>query len=193
MSNQGIGTRLIAAFSILVLLIVGLFLTTACISPQFFIDGITNGVFIEFYANKNSRMILGYTGALFVFLSIIQICVSCFRLRKEQVFSFENSNGKVKVAFSAIEGFVRRRGLEIKEIKDLVPKVYIGKNGLQIKSKVILKSDVDIPSSTSKLQESIKDYVGDVLGIKDLTSVEIYVTKIAKSEIKRVEVEEGIK
>jgi len=187
MSNQGIGAGLITAFSTLVLLIVGLLLVTFSISPQFFTEGAAYRVLEGFYSNENMRVILGCTGALFAFLSIIQIFVSCFRLRKEQVFSFENSNGKVKVAFSAIEGFVRRRGLEINEIKDLIPKVYIGKNGLQIKSKVILKSDVDIPSSTSKLQESIKDYIGDVLGIKDLTSVEIYVTKIAKTEIKRIE------
>ena len=183
MSDQGIGTRLIAAFSILVLLIVGLLLIMFYISPQFSIEG-AHKALEEFHTD---RMALGCTGALFVLLSIIQICVSCFRLRKEQVFSFENSNGRVKVAFSAIEGFVKRRGLEIKEIKDLIPKVYITKNGLQIKSKVILKSDVDIPSSTSKLQETIKNYVGDVLGIKDLTSIEIYVTKIAKSEVKRTE------
>ena len=186
MSEQRLGTRLIAAFSVLVLLVVGLLLVMFYISPQFFIEGAYQAL-EELHVDGDIRMVLGCTGALFVLLSIIQICVSCFRLRKEQVFSFENSNGKVKVAFSAIEGFVRRRGLEINEIKDLIPKVYIGKNGLQIKSKVILKSDVDIPSSTSKLQESIKDYIGDVLGIKDLTSVEIYVTKIAKTEIKRIE------
>ena len=185
MKDQGIGTRLIAAFSILALLVVGLLLVVFYISPQFFIEWVCK-VF-EKFADKDIRMALGCTGALFVILSIIQICVSCFKLRKEQVFSFENSNGKVKVAFSAIEGFVKRRGLEIKEIKDLIPKVYMTKNGLQIKSKVILKSDVDIPSSTSKLQETIKNYVGDVLGIKDLTSIEIYVTKIAKSEVKRAD------
>ncbi len=186
MSGQGIGTRLIAAFSVLVLLIVGLLLVMFYISPQFFIkDGYK--ALEGFHADENIMMALGSVGVLFVFLSIIQICVSCFRLRKEKVFSFENSNGRVKVAFSAIEGFVKRRGLEIKEIKDLIPKVYITKNGLQIRTKVILKSDVDIPSSTSKLQDSIKNYVGDVLGIKDLTSVEIYVTKIAKSEVKRAE------
>ena len=186
MSEQRLGTRLIAAFSILVLLIVGSLLVMFYISPQFFIEGAYQAL-EELHADKDLKMVLGCTGALFALLSIIQICVSCFKLRKEQVFSFENSNGKVKVAFSAIEGFVRRRGLEIKEIKDLIPKVYTTKNGLQIKSKVILKSDVDIPSSTSKLQDSIKNYVGDVLGIKDLTSIEIYVTKIAKSETKRVE------
>jgi len=187
MSNQGIGTRLIAAFSIIVLLVVGLLFITASISPQFFTEGAARVVLEEFYANKNTRAVIGFTGALFVLLSIIQICVSCFKLRKDKAFSFENSDGKVEVAFSAIEGFVRRRGLEIKEIKDLIPKVYITKKGLQIKSKVILKSDVDIPSSTGKLQESIKNYVGDVLGIKDSISVEIYVTKIAKSEVKRAE------
>ena len=186
MSEQRLGTRLIAAFSILVLLIVGLLLVMFYISPQFFIEGAYQAL-EELHVDGDIRMVLGCTGALFVLLSIIQICVSCFSPRKEQVFSFENSNGKVKVAFSAIEGFVRRRGLEIKEIKDLIPRVYTTKNGLQIKSKVILKSDVDIPSSTSKLQDSIKNYVGDVLGIKDLTSVEIYVTKIARSEIKRAE------
>ena len=186
MSDQGIGTRLIAAFSVLVFLIVGLLLVMFYISPQLFIE-YSYRALEEFHTDKNIRMTLGSTGALFVLLSIIQICASCFRMRKEQVFSFENSNGKVKVAFSAIEGFVRRRGLEIKEIKDLIPKVYITKNGLQIKSKVILKSDVDIPSSTSKLQETIKNYVGDVLGINELTSVEIYVTKIAKTEIKKTE------
>ena len=185
MKEQGIGTRLIAAFSTLALLVVGLLLVVFYISPQFFIEWVYKA--LEEFAERDIRMALGCAGALFVVLSIIQICVSCFRLRKEQVFSFENSNGKVKVAFSAIEGFVRRRGLEIKEIKDLIPKVYITKNGLQIKSKVILKSDVDIPSSTSKLQETIKNYVGDVLGINELTSVEIYVTKIAKTEVKRTE------
>ena len=185
MKEQGIGTRLIAAFSTLALLVVGLLLVVFYISPQFFIEWVCK-VFEEF-ADKDIRMALGCTGALFALLSVIQIFLSCFRLRKEQVFSFENSNGKVKVAFSAIEGFVRRRGLEIKEIKDLVPKVYVTKKGLQIKSKVILKSDVDIPSSTSKLQETIKNYVGDVLGINELTSVEIYVTKIAKTEVKRAE------
>lgn len=186
MNDQGIGTRLISAFSILVLLIVGLLLVMFYISPQFFIEGAYQAL-EELHADKDIKMALGCTGALFALLSIIQICISCFRIRKEKVFSFENSNGKVKVAFSAIEGFVKRRGLEIKEIKDLIPKVYITKNGLQIKSKVILKSDVDIPSSTSKLQETIKNYVGDVLGIKELTSIEIYVTKIAKSEVKRAE------
>ena len=186
MKEQGIGARLIGAFSTLALLVVGLLLVVFYVSPQFFIEW-AHIVLEEIRTVRDIGIAFCCTGVLFVLLSIIQIWNSCFRFRKEQVFSFENSNGKVKVAFSAIEGFVRRRGLEIKEIKDLVPKVYVTKKGLQIKSKVILKSDVDIPSSTGKLQETIKNYVGDVLGINELTSVEIYVTKIAKTEVKKAE------
>lgn len=131
-------------------------------------------------------------GVVLLILSLAAIYSSLAGLSGEPAVTFTSPEGEVRVAFSAIEGFVKKLIHQIPEVKELKPRVCVGKKGLEIHNRVVLKSDVNVPDVTKKIQVVIGKYIRDVLGIEDIASIRIFVTRFAPSEVKEVEAEEEI-
>ena len=53
-----------------------------------------------------------------------------------------------------------------------------GRKGLDISSRLVLNTDVNIPEMTSNLQELVKRKIQDTIGIEEAVVVQVHVTKI---------------
>ena len=82
------------------------------------------------YITPNLRLATGFTGLLLIALSLLVIQVALGKLEREKTIAFENPDGQVTVALTAIEDLMKRMGRQIPEIKELKPKVVSSKKGL---------------------------------------------------------------
>lgn len=134
------------------------------------------------YSTANIRLVLGLSGILLVFISILVVQLAMGKIRREKTIAFENPDGQVTIALSAIEDFIKRAMKHLPEVKELRPNVKAGKKGIRIINRVTLFSDVNIPETTEKIQNMVKTRVQDMLGVEEPISIRVHVVKIVHKE-----------
>lgn len=134
------------------------------------------------YSSANTRLALGITGILFVFISIMAAQIAMGKMQREKTIAFENPDGQVTISLSAIEDFIKRSLKQLPEVKELKPNVRAGKKGITIINRVTLFSDVHIPETTEKIQNIVKSRVQDMLGVEEPITIKVHVVKIAHKE-----------
>jgi len=133
----------------------------------------------ELYYNFNSRLSLASLGAIFILISLLFAQVSSARHEREKTIAFNNPSGQVTITLFAVEDLIRKIGQELPQIKEIRPNVIATKKrGIQIRIRLILKSEANIPEFTSQLQEMIKSRIQEIFGIDEQIIVKIHVAKI---------------
>ena len=167
-------------YTLVFLLMGGLFIVVATnIIPLNHIIDMLNTL----YANTNARLILGITGGLFIFISLMVVQITVGIIRKEKTIAIENPDGEVTISLTAIEDFIKRAMKNMPEVKESRPNVRASKKkGIFIANKVTLFSDVNIAETTERMQGIIKSRVQEMLGVDETVEVQINVTKIAHNE-----------
>jgi len=147
---------------------------------------ITQDMLIEtismIYAATNLRLILGLTGILLIFISLMVVHVTMGKISREKTIAFENPDGQVTISLSAIEDFIKRALKQLPEVKELKPNVRASKKGITIVNRVTLFSDINIPETTEKIQNIVKTRVQDMLGVEEPINIRVHVVKIAHKE-----------
>lgn len=133
---------------------------------------------VDALAKEHSLKIL-IVGVVFVLLGIMEIMIAVKNLNKMPVVAFSNPLGEVRVAYDALEGYVKTLSTEIHEIKDAKPQVVAGRDGIEIHARLVVERDVNLPELTAKFQDLVSRYVKDVMGIDSITSIKVYVQRIA--------------
>jgi len=136
------------------------------------------------YSDTRLSMLVGLISGTFILISFLLAKIIFGSEQKERTIAFDNPSGRVSISLSAVEDLVRRLLQKIPEIKEVRPNIIATKRGLEIESRLILKTDVNIPEMTAKLQDLIKSRVQDVLGIEETVVVRIHVVKIVSDELK---------
>ena len=134
------------------------------------------------YSNTDVRLILGFTGGLFIFISFMVIQIRTGVLHKEKTIAFENPDGQVTISLTAIEDFIKKSMKQLPEVKESRPSVRASKKGIIIVNKVVLFSDTNIPETTERIQSIVKSRVQDMLGVEEPVEIQVNVTKIAQKE-----------
>ena len=134
------------------------------------------------YAERDTRIISGVTGILLIFISLMVVQVTMGKIQREKTIAFENPDGQVTIALSAIEDFIKRALKQLPEVKELKPSVRAGKKGITIVNRVTLFSDVNIPETTEKIQNIVKSRVQDMLGVEESINIKVHVVKISHKE-----------
>ena len=134
--------------------------------------------FLYLESSTNSRIIVGLSGALLIFISFSFAQLILGRFQRERTIAFDTSSGEVTVALSAVEDLIKRLTIFVPEIKELRPDVIATKKGIMVDLRVILKSEANIPELTSRLQEITKSKIQEVLGIEEQILIKIHIAKI---------------
>ena len=121
----------------------------------------------------------GILGLSLIILGLAGIALYLREVQPEPAVAFENPDGEVKVTLSAIEDFVRRLTGKMDDVRELKPKVVMTKKGLEIRNRVVLEPNVNIPQVSLGIQEMIKRYLQEVLGITGMSTIKVLVVKIA--------------
>jgi len=175
-----IGGLTLFFYTLVFFLVGGLFIVVAMnvISLNYIIDTLNT-----LYANTDIRLILGITGGLLIFISLMVVQVTAGIIRKEKTIAIENPDGEVTISLTAIEDFIKRAMKNLPEVKESRPSVRANKKkGILIANKVTLFSDVNIAETTEKMQSIIKSRVQEMLGVDEPVEVQINVTKIVHKE-----------
>ena len=106
-------------------------------------------------------------------------------LRQDATIWYENPEGRVEISIGAVEDFVRRVAADFPEIKEISPTIRESKDGIKVVSRVAVWTGSTIPALTQRLQHDIKEKIQNVLGIADVSSVEVNIAKIQSREAAR--------
>lgn len=130
----------------------------------------------------NIPLILGIISFLSFVISVAIFYASLKERIVKREISFGNPLGEVKISLGAISEFVKKLGDQIEEVKEIKPRVVIGRKGLEICNKITLFSDSSIPEVSDRVQTVVKRYIQDVLGIQEVNEVKVFVEKIISRE-----------
>ncbi len=130
------------------------------------------------YRDDTLRLIFGAAAGVLLLFNYIFYQTFSISAYKDHSIAFDNPTGRVSVSLMAIEDLIRRVIGQIKEVKEVKSRISASKKGLQVKVKLILRSEGRIPEVTSRVQELIKRKVQDAIGLDEPINVAIYVGKI---------------
>ena len=166
-------------YTLVFFLIGGLFIVIALnLIPQEYIVSTLDTL----YSATNIRLIIGVTGILLIFISLMVTQITMGTLKREKTIAFENPDGQVTISLAAIEDFIKRALRQLPEVKELRPSVRAGKKGIIIVNKCTLFSDVNIPETTEKIQNIVKTRVQDMLGVEEPINIKVHVVKIVHKD-----------
>lgn len=134
------------------------------------------------YQDPNLRMVtLGLSG-LFLLTCISFIPSLIFFNRREKTISLTTPYGEVQVALGAIEDFVKIAKDHVPGVHELRPKIFVRGHGLKIYVRAALWSDQSIPSAAQDIQDTIRQYIQNTLGIDQPVEIRVFVSKIMYRE-----------
>ena len=166
-------------YTLVFLLVGGLFVVVSLnVLPQ---EAITETI-DAIYTMPNIRLILGLTGVLLIFISVLVVQLAVGRFQRERTIAFDNPDGQVTISLTAIEDFIRRSMKQIPEVKELKPHVRANKKGISVVNRVVLYSDISIPETTEKIQNVVKTRIIEMLGIEEPLAIRVHVVKIVHKE-----------
>jgi len=167
-------------FYSLLLTIIGIFLVVLALNlvPKEKFSAIIGTMYII----PNFRLIAGFAGLLLIAVSLLVIQLALRKMQREKTIAFDNPDGQVTVALSAIENFMKGMVRNMPQIKELKPNIVAGKKGIIINTRVTLYSDTNIPNVTETIQSMVKTRIQEMLGIEDPILVKVHISKILHKE-----------
>jgi uncharacterized alkaline shock family protein YloU len=136
------------------------------------------------YGDLRMRMITGISGFILILFSFAAVQVITGKIQREKTIAFSNPNGQVTITLSAVEDLIKRLSHQLTELKDAKADVKATKKGIDIRMRVVLRSETNIPDFTARLQDLVSSKIQDVFGIDEPINVKIHVAKIIVSEEK---------
>ena len=135
---------------------------------------------LELSLREVNPVTIGIIGAVLVILGMLWVVFILEYLRKSRAISFDNPGGEVKLALSAIEDFIVKRVLaQIKAVRRIKTKAFATSRGLKLINRVVLWSDNDIPSTCAEIQDLIKKYLQDIVGVERVSVIKVNVAAIS--------------
>lgn len=164
-------TRLVQTIFILMGIVCVVFLALCWVKPEFIIK-------ISHYIEAN-LLRTGITGLSLILLGIIWLVYWMDYVIRTKNISLDNPHGKVRISLKAIEEFISTKIIsQMPNIKSMQVKSSIGSHGLETLMQIKITGGYNIPEFTSQIQELIKNYLEDMVGVERVSHIEIFVTSI---------------
>lgn len=141
-------------------------------------------ILTNIYQDSHLSTILTVVVGSIMLLSLFWANLIYARRQKERTIAFDNPAGPVSVSLNAMEDLIRRIVVRVPEIKEIRPAIVATKKGLDVDVRLILRTDVNIPEMTARLQELIRSKVQDVIGLDGKINIRIHVIKIIAEDLK---------
>lgn len=107
-----------------------------------------------------------------------------------KAISTEGKLGVVSISNSAIEDYVEKVAIRMKDIKEIKARVRYKKDGIHVFCRTSVSSGANIPMLADRVGEEIKNSVEAIFGIFGIREVKIFVDKII-TEKKTEDVQPG--
>jgi len=137
-----------------------------------------------FFTDENGKLMVLIFSTVLLLINYGIFRFMSVNVHRDKIIAFDNPSGRVSVSLLAMEDIIKRMLTRINEIKEVKPKILATRKGLQVKIRMVLKSEVNIPQITAKVQTSVLKKIQDTIGIDEPVDVSIYVEKILSERIK---------
>lgn len=133
-----------------------------------------------------------WIGFVLIIINLGLLLLQSFIYEKVRTISFDNPEGEVSISVKAVEDFVAKICREINSVIDVTPYILPYKDGVKIRLKLAVETDVNLPELTGMLQQTVKEKVQAILGIDNVKAVEVNVNKlVAEAKSKKENIEDN--
>ncbi len=172
----------------LVLLYVSLVLSLSCLILMIIFGQVElHRVYFFFYAMthvENLRITWAIIAGSLIVINFAFFKIYTVNVHRDKTIAFDNPSGRVVVSLFALEDLIRRTIIKNSIVRESKANIIATGKGLQIKVKVTLQADVNIPEIASDIQKLIVKKIQDVIGIAEPINVSIIVGKILSDPTK---------
>lgn len=119
-----------------------------------------------------------WIGLVVLLLGILFLNMRLKEIMSEKSITFANPEGKITITVKAIEDFVEKVGQEFSQVIDIKPSIISNKEGIKISAKAVLVAGTHVPRLAEGIQHTIKNRIQTILGIENITSVEVHISKL---------------
>jgi uncharacterized alkaline shock family protein YloU len=169
-----------------VLLVVTSVMFVGCSLLLFVLRLMDFGATVDFWAlvyhDYNLRMIFGGIAGVLLAVNYVVFTVYSVNIRRDKIIAFDNPAGRVSVSLSAVEEMVRRLLSKKEDVKDSRVAIGATRKGLDVKVRLTILSDVNIPGLTSRVQDLVRKKINDMIGLEEKINVAIFVGRILTPE-----------
>ena len=134
------------------------------------------------YLSSNDNMFWAAIGSVISLTGISILSMLFLSNEDKKSVVFKTEKGEVKITLSAIEDYIRKTIIKMREIKDIRSKIKVRAKGINIKVKLILRSDVGITNIVGKVQDEIETNIKSMLGLDLKIHVDVNVVKMSASK-----------
>ena len=134
----------------------------------------------QLQSSPNAQIVFAVIGVIFIIIGVMAPFKVGKSLGSNRLITFQNPDGEVTVALSAIENYVKRVARDIPGIKDIRSSVKVNKKGINITSYVAISAGTNIPEATENIQMTVKSKVQDMLGVEENINMIMHISKILK-------------
>ena len=133
------------------------------------------------------RLTLILVGFLLVLMCLRYLQTIFRRSRKNKAITFESPDGKVSITLFAIEDMLKKM-LEAKtEVSHIRPKVYLRKKFIEVTTKGILTTEVNLVEFTRDIQEKVREKMNNLLGEEKEVRVNLEIRRVSLGGKKSLE------
>jgi len=137
--------------------------------------GIVNSITIDWFTGPAGI----WTGLAVVMLGMLFFSLRIKAGYTPKTISFDNPEGEVTISIRAIEDFVKRIGHEFPDVQELSSFILPSHNGIKVSLKTTITANANVPNLAETIQNTIKAKMQNILGIENITSVELHISKLA--------------
>ena len=175
-------TRAAILFYVMIILFLGCFAILYVLNTLSYKD-IVDLLYIA-YLDHNLRVAIGCAAVGLLFINFILYRQLDVNAHKEKIIAFDNPSGRVRVALVALEDLIRRTISRFPEVKESKVDIRASKRILNVKIRMVLCSEVNIPELTSIVQETAKRKIQDIIGLDEPLNISVYISKIMGDVVK---------
>ncbi len=136
------------------------------------------------YRDITLRKIFGGIGGFLLMINFIVYGIFAAQRQQDKIIAFDNPSGRVKVSLAALEDLIRRRIESLAEVKEAKISIRALKHKIKSKVYLSLRSDVNIPDLTSRVQDLVKTKIQDTVGLEETITVSVEVGRIVSDKTK---------
>ncbi|MBN1917102.1 MAG: alkaline shock response membrane anchor protein AmaP [Verrucomicrobia bacterium] len=116
-------------------------------------------------------------GSVMFAVAVVLVVALIARVRRQDCISFDNPDGEVIIAITAIEEFIKRLGKSFTEVRDISPTVVAVDGGVAIEARVALWDDQNIHAACERIQKAIRGQVQQFFGLANVHTVKVFIAK----------------
>lgn len=170
---------LIALYSLL-LIAIAIFVMAISIDPNLM-------EMVSSYLASNTGRITGIIVGFILLILGFKTIIDSFSKKTPTVASIQTTElGAVKITVSALEHLVSKAAKQIKEIREIKPRVKPLTDGIAIFLYASVSTETNLPFVTKELQDTVKGYIEQIAGI-NVYEVKVLVNYITQENKLRVE------